>query len=272
MARLIPNPPGEVEEDDSDSWLVTYADAVTLLMAFFVMLVSFSKIDIPIYEQVKAGIMNELGKKGQQDKEQSPTTMLKLDMQDVVFSMQVDKSVAVGTDSKGVVLELNGSAFFKPGSADIRSAAIPVLQNMAATLMAPRYERFKIDVAGHTDDDPISTPKFPSNWELSADRAAAVVRFFVSQGLAADKMQASGYGDTRPKVPNRTSNGTPIPANQAANRRVVIHVDPMDRDELNAYFERRSREAIAEGGFASGKPTEPGSPDSGNTNPSPAKK
>lgn len=258
--RLIPAPPDD-GEDDSEAWLVTYADAVTLLMAFFIMLVSFSKIDIPIYEKVKAGIMNELGKKGQNDKEQSPTTLLKLDLQDVVFSMQVDKAVAVGTDSRGVELELNSSAFFKPGSAEIREQAVPILQNMAKTLMAPRYERFAIDVEGHTDDDPISTAKFPSNWELSADRAAAVVRFFVGQGIAADKMKASGYADTRPKVPNRTVDGAPIPENQAANRRVIVHVAPMSLEEQNAYFDRRAREAIAAGGFAEGKPSESGAPD-----------
>lgn len=255
--RLIPSPPSDGEDDESEAWLVTYADAVTLLMAFFVMLASFSKIDIPIYEKVKAGIMNELGKKGENDKEQSPTTQLKLDLQDVVFTLQADQAVAVGTDSKGVELELKSSAFFKPGSADIREEALPILQYMAKTLMAPRYESFAVDVEGHTDDDPISTVKFPSNWELSAGRASAVVRFFITQGMAGDKMKASGYGDTRPKVPNRTADGVPIPENQSANRRVIVHVAPMSVEERDAYFERRSREAIAAGGFAEGKPGTP---------------
>lgn len=252
--RLIPAPPEEGSDDETDAWLTTYADAVTLLMAFFVMIASFSKIDIPIYEKVKAGIMNEIGKKGENDKEQTPTTQLKVDLKDVVYTMEADKAVAVGTDFRGIELELNSSAFFKPGSADLREEAVPILRNMAATLMAPRYEKFAIDVEGHTDDDPISTAKFPSNWELSAGRASAVVRYFATQGIAADKMKASGYAETRPKVPNRTADGAPIPENQAANRRVVVHVYQMSQDEQNAYFDRRAREEIAKGGFAEGRP------------------
>lgn len=250
--RLIPPPPDE-EEDDANAWLVTYADAVTLLMAFFIMLVSFSKIDIPIYEQVKAGILNELGKRGDKERETSPTALLKVDLQDVVFALQADQAVAVGTDSRGVVMELNSAAFFQPGSANIREAAVPILLNMAKTLMAPRYEPFIIEVEGHTDDDPISTPRFPSNWELSAGRASAVVRLFVTQGLAGDKMKAVGYGETRPKLPNRDAESVPIPENQAINRRVVIRITPMSIEERDAYFERRSREAIAEGSFAEGR-------------------
>jgi len=256
--RLIPPPPIE-DEDDANAWLVTYADAVTLLMAFFIMLVSFSKIDIPIYEQVKAGILNELGKRGETDRETSPTALLKVDLQDVVFALQADQAVAIGTDSRGVVMEMDSSAFFLPGSAQIRDAAVPILLNMAKTLMAPRYEPFVIEVEGHTDDDPISTPRFPSNWELSAGRASAVVRLFMAQGLAGDKMKAVGYGETRPKLPNRDAEGIPIPENQAINRRVVVRIGPMSLEERDAYFERRSREAIDAGSFAGGR-----TPPSGN--------
>jgi chemotaxis protein MotB len=256
--RLIPAP--DEDEDNPDAWLVTYSDAVTLLMAFFIMLVSFSKIDIPIYEQVKAGILDQLGKHGDKAKEQSPIALLKVDLQDVVFALQADQAVAIGTDSRGVVMELDSSAFFRPGSADIREAAIPILFNMAKTLMAPRYEPFVVEIEGHTDDDPISTTKFPSNWELSAGRASAVVRLFMTQGLAGDKMKAVGYGETRPKLPNRTAEGAPIAENQAVNRRVVVRIAPMSLDEQDAYFDRRSREAMAAGAFAGGRTPTPEAP------------
>jgi chemotaxis protein MotB len=256
--RLIPVP--DEEEDNPDAWLVTYSDAVTLLMAFFIMLVSFSKIDIPIYEQVKAGILDQLGKHGDKANEQSPIALLKVDLQDVVFALQADQAVAIGTDSRGVVMELDSSAFFRPSSADIREAAIPILFNMAKTLMAPRYEPFVVEIEGHTDDDPISTTRFPSNWELSAGRASAVVRLFVTQGLAGDKMKAIGYGETRPKLPNRNADGAPIPENQAINRRVVVRIAPMSLEERDAYFERRSREEIAAGTFAGGRTPPPEAP------------
>ena len=217
--------PQEVEE--AEDWLVTYADAITLLMAFFVMLLNFSKIDIPKFDAVAAGIAKEIG----MSVRQTPTQLLKLDIQDVVFSMQADQAVDVGTDEKGVVMELASAAFYKPGSADIRDEAVAVLLKLTKTLMAPRYRLFVVEVEGHTDDDPISTRQFPSNWELSAGRATRVVRFFIDQKMKPMRLKATGFAETRPKAPNRDSAGTPIPENQAKNRRVVIRVYPMDLDE-----------------------------------------
>ena len=119
--RLIPPPPIE-DEDDANAWLVTYADAVTLLMAFFIMLVSFSKIDIPIYEQVKAGILNELGKRGETDRETSPTALLKVDLQDVIIALQA------GTPSALTVFTLIFRAGFSRATvADTASLTPPAL-------------------------------------------------------------------------------------------------------------------------------------------------
>ena len=187
-------------EEEKEDWLVTYADAITLLMAFFVMLLNFSKIDIPKFEEVAAGIKDEIGTG---EPTVTPTQMLKIDVQDVVYSMQADEAVDVGTDDQGVVIELSSSAFYKPGSADIRPEAFPVLDKMAQTLDSPRYQTYMIEIEGHTDDDPIHTARYPSNWELSAGRATGVVRLFIEQGMDASRMKASGYAETRPKVPNR---------------------------------------------------------------------
>ncbi len=223
-----PNWKKKPPEDEPEDWLVTYADAITLLMAFFVMLVSFSKIDIPLYEKVAAGISEEIGK---QDHQASPTELLKIDLQDVVYTLEADEVVEVDTDEKGIVLELASSAFYKPGSADIRDEAFPVLAKMAQALSAPRYRNYVIEVEGHTDDDPISTFQFPSNWELSSGRATRVVRFFISQGIEPSRLKAAGFAETRPKVPNRTADGAPIPDNQAENRRVVVRAYPMSLEE-----------------------------------------
>ena len=212
------------EEPEDEGWLSTYADAITLLMAFFVLLASFSKVDIPLYEKVMAGIQNEMGKK----EFESPTEIMKLDVQNVVAAMKADEAVNVGTDDQGVMIELSSSAFYKPGSAEIRPEAAPVLEKMVETLKAPRYRSFEIEVEGHTDDDPIHTAVYPSNWELSAGRATEVVRYMIRQGMEGDRLKASGYAETRPKVPNRDVQGVPIPANQAKNRRVVLRIHPMD--------------------------------------------
>ena len=152
--------------------------------------------------------------------------ILQVDLQDVVYNMEVEDVVQVDTNDEGVRLELASSGFYRAGSADIRDEAIPVLANLAIALAAPRYRDYVIEIEGHTDDDPISTVRFPSNWELSAGRAARVVRFFIDEGLDPGRMKAAGYAETRPKVPNRTRDGTPIPENQAENRRVIIRLYP----------------------------------------------
>jgi chemotaxis protein MotB len=252
-----PPPPSDGDDDDADAWLVTYADAVTLLMAFFVMLVSFSKIDIPLFEQVAAGIKDDLGKRIVKE-EEKPIQTLKVEIQEVVFAMQADQVATVETDDEGIVIELDSSAFFQPGSADIRPEAYPVLQNMAATILAPKYETYFIEVEGHTDDDPISTARYPSNWELSAGRSSSVVRAFIENGGLGEKMKAIGYAETQPKYPNREIDGTPIPENQAANRRVAIHVRRMTPEERNAYLDRQAMKSEAAGDFSMGRPGENG--------------
>ena len=81
---------------------------------------------------------------------------------------------------------------------------------------------YSVLVEGHTDDQPIASRIFPSNWELSAARAARVVRFFIDSGVSPDRLKAAGLADTQPEAPNTTSEGVPIPENRARNRRVAI--------------------------------------------------
>lgn len=88
---------------------------------------------------------------------------------------------------------------FAPGTADILPSGEPTLDRVAQNLILLGIQTYKVDVEGHTDDDPISTAKFPSNWELSAARAAAVARFLISRGVDPERITVIGYGDTRPK-------------------------------------------------------------------------
>ena len=102
--------PKNVEEvEEKEDWLVTYADAITLLMAFMVMLLTFSEYDIPGFEEASAAIKNNLTGKDST----SPIQLLRIDVQDVVFNIQADQVVKVETDKKGIVIELASSAFFK---------------------------------------------------------------------------------------------------------------------------------------------------------------
>lgn len=230
MANLGPDE-GEAESED---WLTTYADAVTLLMSFFILLVSFSKIDIPTFDAVMAGIRDEMG----MGKQESTVEEMKVQIQDIVYEMQADQAVQVGQDDRGITLELSSAAFYEAGTAKLREPALPLLARIAQIVRADQYRFFSVDVEGHTDDDPISTPMFPSNWELSAARAAGVVRFFGEQGIELQRLKASGFGETRPKVPNRSKAGEPILENQEVNRRVVVRLSKMSREERGWFLKQ----------------------------------
>jgi len=224
MARRRKGIPRTVEEEVNEDWLATYADAITLLMAFFVMLVSFSKVELPVFEKVQAGIAEQIGKRDVV----RPTQVLETDLKDVVFNMAMDSAVNVSTDDEGILMEMGSGAFFQPGSANLTKDAVLFLKDVADLLKEPRYLGFQIEVPGHTDDSPISSPRFPSNWELAAGRAIAVVRFFGALGVDPDqkRMRAISYGDTKPKLPNNDDAGNPIEENRQANRRIEIRVFP----------------------------------------------
>lgn len=230
---MPPPPPPPAEEPIDESWMATFADMVTLLMAFFVMLLNFSKIDIPAFNEVAAGIANEIG---MGKKEANPIATLQEALQEVVAEMQADQVVDVQTDDKGITIELASAAFYKSGSAEFRAQAIPVLEKIGQLLGAPRFKAYQVEVAGHTDDDPIHTVMYPSNWELSTGRATSIIRYFITLGMDFRRLKAAGYAETRPKYPNRDKDGNPIVENQLENRRIVISATPMSLQDRAMIF------------------------------------
>ena len=219
--------PAECEEVADESWMATFADAITLLMAFFVMLLTFVEYDVPAFDDAAEAISDRVGGGGPP----APKKMLKMELEDAVYEMQADQAVSVNNDSKGLVIELSGGAFFYPGTATLREEAKPVLKRMGETLAAPEYSCFNIEIEGHTDDVPIRTVNFPSNWELSSGRSARVVRFFIEQKLQPFRFHSMGYAHTKPKVPNRDADGNPLRENQSTNRRIQMRVELMRLEE-----------------------------------------
>ncbi len=212
-----------VKPEEKEDWLMSYADMITLVMAFFVLLISMSHIDPVKYEQVKGGMAQDIGKR----ESTQPIKQLKTEMGQLMRGMKIDDTqVAIGTDDRGLVLDFDAGTFFEPGSAKLKDQFLPALTKMAETLNSARYSAFQIEVAGHTDDTPVNTPQFPSNWELSTARATAVVRKLIQDGITPTRLSASGFADTQPKVANRDVNGNPLPINQAINRRVSVHIFP----------------------------------------------
>jgi chemotaxis protein MotB len=225
------------EEPEDEAWLMTYADMITLLMAFFVLMASVSKVDQEAYDNVSAALNEDRTK--EKNKQQEVKQTMQRDIKDIISNEGADQAVQMGTDAQGsITLTLDGGAFFKPATADLQEQALPVLKGIVEELSNPIYQQFNISIEGHTDDGQISNARYPSNWELSTGRAATVVRFFADARIPAtasdpggdplfarNRLRAIGYADTQPKAPNRDLNGVAIPENQAANRRVIMRIN-----------------------------------------------
>jgi chemotaxis protein MotB len=130
--------------------------------------------------------------------------------------------VRVIETSRGVTIEINDSILFAPGQAVLNPASARAMRAIAQVLSPTD---FPITIEGHTDNVPISTPQFPSNWELSAIRATTVLRLFADAGIAAERLTAIGYADTRPVEPNILAEG------RARNRRVTILIDSSEAEK-----------------------------------------
>lgn len=116
----------------------------------------------------------------------------------------------------GITVEINASLLFAPGEAVLGEAAVAALRAVAGVIA---QASFPVTIEGHTDNIPISTFRFPSNWELSAVRASSVVRLFVESGVAPERLTAAGYADQRPVADNATEEG------RSRNRRVAILIE-----------------------------------------------
>jgi chemotaxis protein MotB len=205
-------------EDGESSWLISYADMMTLLVGFFVMLQSFSKIDSSKFEQLKRATTQVFG-----GEYKIPFEKLSQEMKNVVAKKQLSDQVLFHETDEGIEITFRGALFFDSGAAELRGQALDLLSGLIPTI-AEQAKDFGIVVEGHTDNVGMSGGKYPSNWELSSVRACTVLRLFEAKGFAKNKLKALGWGDTKPIVPNEDKEGKPLPENQAQNRRVVIKI------------------------------------------------
>ena len=236
----------EDEHDNHERWLVSYADFITLLFAFFVVMYALSTVNegkyrilsdsmvsafrnvqinssspvsqvitppIPMASKPNAAVKSqEAVKQKQRDKMRNVAK----DIVDVMAPLIEQGKVRVIETSRGVTIEINDSILFSPGQALLQPALTKAMRAIADVLVPTD---FPITIEGHTDNVPIKTPQFPSNWELSAVRATTVLRLFADSGVAAERLTAIGYADTRPVEPNLLADG------RARNRRVTILID-----------------------------------------------
>ena len=206
-------------EEGSPAWMATFADMMSLLLTFFILMYAIasqntSRIMTEVLgtESKSLGVLDLIDKISIQKSLQELTGLNNPNILDDMDDIAEDSAMAVDTNEAKVVVRVPGANLFKPGQADLQLAGRPVLDGVIAVIR--KYPDYKIHIQGHTDDDPISTEKFPTNWELSAARATAVLRYFFDKGVEPEKMTATGYADTFPLASNDTDQGRTI------NRRV----------------------------------------------------
>ncbi len=256
------------EHENLERWLVSYADFITLLFAFFVVMYSISSVNEGKYRVLSDTLVSafnkepktilpvDIGSEGvsgppvavESKRVASEPSIIELlaatastgtldamasDFEQALLPEIYDDLITVTRTDLWVEIEINTSLLFTSGSADLQDEALPVLRRLAEILR--RYPN-AIQVEGFTDNLPISTYLFPSNWELSAARAASVVHLFMREQVQPDRMAAVGYGEYRPVADNATPEG------RRRNRRVVLVV-LADANARRALEIQRSREA-----------------------------
>lgn len=199
---------------------MTYADMITLLMALFIVMLSISTIDQQKAEEITAAMKKSVTSR----KSQMPFQDMKARIDKIILDNKLERQVSATLTPRGVDIEFASSVFFEVGHADLLPEARPILDKTAVALKGLNIAGVTMNIEGHTDDTPINSPRFASNWELSTARATHVVRYLIERGVDEKVVQALGLAATRPKVPNRDETGHAIPNNQAANRRVVIRL------------------------------------------------
>jgi chemotaxis protein MotB len=230
------------QKSNAPRWMVTFSDLITLILVFFILLFSMSQIDIVKFQAIADSFQQkqilefypsvipleeseietneEIDTREQRDRDlQELLTEIKVYLKENKLN---DIVVATRTE-RGVVLVLQEQALFDSGEAAILGSSYPFLNKVGNLLsQIPNF----VKVEGHTDNRPISTDKFPSNWELSSARASSVIRYLTeTENLDPKRFIAVGYGDTRPIAPNDTA------SNLQKNRRVEIIVTDPDYEE-----------------------------------------
>lgn len=236
----------EEEHDNSERWMVSYADFITLLFAFFVVMYAVSSVNEGKYRVLSSSITSAFGRgvslvPASKDIEQSTVAAIPLPLSmhkrrsaeaairrereqlstvtqhllESMASLVKQGQVRVMQTPRGITVEINASALFASGDATLSSQASETLKAVAHVM---KNQPYAMQVEGHTDNVPISNPYFPSNWELSAVRAGSVVRLLIENGIAENRLVAIGHGETRPIDTNDTAEG------RMRNRRVQLMI------------------------------------------------
>ncbi|MEE8335296.1 MAG: flagellar motor protein MotB [Candidatus Neomarinimicrobiota bacterium] len=191
-------------EEGLPGWFGTFADMMTLLFAFFVLLAAISTIDPVKLQEMADSMGKSVGTKIKKESQAMSLSEIKKAAQEMVKKMEADpetgeKPVEVTTGPKGVTIGISSDISFQSGSAATKSGIIDILEKIKPTI---QNSYFMVAIEGHTDSDPLPLSlqeKYPTNWELSGARAAAVVNLFINMGVDPTRLQAVGYGEFLPR-------------------------------------------------------------------------
>ena len=237
----------EPQEENHDRWLVSYADFITLLFAFFVVMYGLSSVNQTKYRDLTSSLGNAFGQENvtlagqnrkpskQADKNNSGINMPPLPfdkLKNERIQREREKMTALGIslangfsdlidsgklhviqNNLGIRIDISDNVLFSPGSAELSVTSESLLKQISDVLRADDH---LLQVEGHTDNLPIHNAQFFSNWELSAVRASSMVRMLAKHGIAENRLSAAGFGASRPLAENETAQG------RASNRRVSL--------------------------------------------------
>lgn len=242
-------------------WLLTYADVITLLLIVFVMMFAFSQLDLKKFEQVKDSFNSVFSSDGNvrvgifqgvsKDIKPDPVKVLRIkklarlykvpvsDVRQAVnlkntlqkeFQSTNTQNISLDLNERGLIVSFSGQVLFDLGKSDIRSSMVPALSKVGKVV---KDINNPVRIEGFTDNIPIKTSKYPSNWELSTARATAVLRFLVENlKINPKRLSAAGYGEYKPNYPNINEK------NRSLNRKVdiVIMYMSLSREEPKQKF------------------------------------
>ena len=230
-----------IDHENHERWLISFADFVTLLFAFFVVMYAISAVNEGKYRVLASSLGDAFGKTPSRDapvpqlpnmtlppevqqrtlkqqqaiEEQAHMTEVASNLLDVMAPLVKEGKVRVTQSRRGVSIEINANVLFAAGQAELEPQSLAVLRAVAQHLSK---EPFNLEITGHTDNVPISNSAFASNWELSAVRATSVVRLLAENGIAPARLFAIGREASQPIASNNTAEG------RARNRRVELMI------------------------------------------------
>jgi len=204
--------------DSDGNWLITLSDVLSLLLVFFVMFFVMTRNAAKPEKAIAAeGPNTSFSDDKVGIKTSSTGQRIRDEMAAAIKQLDLENDISVRAVDREVVITMRERVTFRPGDAEILKSSEPMLDNIAGVIL--RHSSFLVEIEGHTDNVPIRTRMYPSNWELSVARATSVLKYFINvHDIAPCRLSIKGDADQRPAVPNDD------PESRAKNRRVEIRL------------------------------------------------